>query len=91
MLQRELARNSSHERTLETLPFLVAVVGMVVVLAAVALFGWMHYWGRRAPDLLALLHQQDRRLLDLERATYHQIALEQRRRLPVIDVVEGDR
>jgi hypothetical protein len=39
---------------------------------------------REAPDpiLMFLLQRQDRRLQELERVAYHQIAMEQRRQLP---------
>jgi hypothetical protein len=81
---RQFERGASHERTLETLPFLVAVVGMVVILVAAAVMGWLRYCSRPSMDVLLLLQQQDRRLLDLERATYHIVSRQQRQLRDVV-------
>jgi len=91
---RQFERDAAHERTLELLPFVLLIAGLVAIggLAVVALAN------RRGqavdPGVVFLLQRQDRRLQELERATWHVIAAEQRRQLtagvgPVI-VYDGE-
>jgi len=84
---RQAERNASHERIIETLPFLVLIVGVLIVgaLAVVMLTGRQGQpVDDRDPEQTWLLQQrverQDRLLADLERNVYHAIATEQRRR-----------
>lgn len=94
---RQFERDASHERTLEILPFVLLIAGLVTIgaLAVVALGGGVQ---RRQvdPGVVFLLKQQDQRLQELERATWHAIATEQRRQLMagvghqvIVDDVEG--
>jgi len=82
---RQLERDAAHERTLELLPFVLLIVGVVAVgaLAVMALVGKLQRKPEPDPILTFLLQQQNRRLQELERAAYHQIAMEQRRLLGV--------
>ena len=81
---RQAGRDASHERVIETLPFLVLIVG-VVTIGALALIVVAGRQQRpivaRDPELARLLQQQAERLAEIERATYHQIALNQRQQL----------
>jgi len=80
---RQAERDAAHERTLELLPFTLLIVGVVALggLAVVALAGKFRQRPQIDPGVILLLQRQDRRLQELERAAYHQIALEQRRQL----------
>ena len=80
---RQLERDAAHERTLELLPFVLLIVGVVAVgaLAVMALVGKLQRKPEPDPILTFLLQQQNRRLQELERVAYHQIAMEQRRLL----------
>ncbi len=80
---RQVERDATYERTLGLLPFMLLIVGVIAIgaLAVVALAGRLQRPVAVDPGLVFLLRQQDRRLLDLERATYHQIATEQRRQV----------
>jgi len=82
---RQLERDAAHERTLELLPFVLLIVGVVAVgaLAVMALVGKLQRKPEPDPILTFLLQQQNRRLQELERVAYHQIAMEQRRLLGV--------
>lgn len=82
---REAERNASHERSIELLPYAAGIGGGVLVVVLVLFVAWDL---RRQPPrpstdpaLLLLLDAQRRQLADLERATYHAIVAEQRRRL----------
>ena len=80
---RQAERNASHERIIETLPFLALIIG-VVAIGALAVIVMANRWQSapaRDPELTWLLRQQAERLAELERATYHQIAIQQRRQL----------
>jgi pyruvate/2-oxoglutarate dehydrogenase complex dihydrolipoamide acyltransferase (E2) component len=86
---RQTERDAAHERTLELLPFLVIIVGLVLagIMATLALA--RHYQPSTTPRietvdprLVVLLQDQQYRLQQLERATYHLIAAEQRRQIP---------
>jgi hypothetical protein len=81
---RQAERDAAHERTLGLLPFVLLIAGVVVVgsLAVIAVAGGLRR-RQEAPDpvLTFLLQRQERRLAELERAAYHQIALEQRHQL----------
>jgi len=79
---RQSERDAAHERTLELLPFVLLIVGVVAIggLAVVALAGRLQR-PQVDPGVVLLLQRQDRRLQELERAAYHQIAMEQRRLL----------
>lgn len=80
---RQTERDASHERTMETLPFVLLVCGVVAIggLAVVALAGNLRRQPAPDPLLAFLLRRQQRQLDALERAAYHQIAVEQRRQL----------
>ena len=80
---RQLERDAAHERTLELLPFVLLIVGVVAVgaLAVMALVGKLQRKPEPDPILTFLLQQQNRRLSELEQMAYHQIAMEQRRQL----------
>ena len=80
---RQSERDAAHERTLELLPFVLLIVGVVALggLAVVALAGKFRQQPQVDPGVILLLQHQDRRLQELERAAYHQIAMEQRRLL----------
>ena len=82
---RQAERNASHERIIETLPFLVLIVGVVAIgaLAVIVVAGRQRGVPARDPELTWLLQQQAERLAELERATYHQIAMQQRQQLGV--------
>jgi len=78
---RQTERSASHERTLELLPFVLLIVGVMAIggLVVVALAN-----GRGQvvdPCVVFLLRQQDKRLAELERGVYHAIAESQRRQL----------
>lgn len=79
---RQAERGAAHERTLELLPFMLLIVGVVVIggLAVAALAGGLQR--RQAnPDVVLLLQRQDQRLAEIERAMWRGIAAEQRRQL----------
>jgi len=80
---RQAERNASHERIIETLPFLVLIIGVVAIgaLAVVAVANRWQSAPARDPELTWLLQQNAERLAELERATYHQIAIQQRQQL----------
>jgi flagellar biosynthesis GTPase FlhF len=81
---RQAERDASYERTLGLLPFVVLIIGLVIIggLAVLALAGRLQ---RRSvamdPGVVLLLQRQDRRLQELERAAWHVVAAEQRRQL----------
>jgi len=80
---RQAERDAAHERILELLPFTLLIVGVVALggLAVVALAGKFRRQPQLDPGVILLLQRQDRRLQELERATWHTIAAEQRRQL----------
>jgi len=80
---RQAERSAAHERTLELLPFTLLVVGVVALggLAVLALAGRLQRRTEIDPSLVFLLQQQNQRLLEIQRATWHVIAAEQRRQL----------
>ena len=80
---RQAERDASYERTLGLLPFVLLIVGVISVgaLAVVALAGGLRRPVAIDPGVVFLLRRQQDQLDALERAAYHQIALEQRRQL----------
>ena len=80
---RQAERDAAHERILELLPFTLLIVGVVALggLAVVALAGKFRRQPQLDPGVILLLQRQDRRLQEVERATWHAIAAEQRRQL----------
>ena len=81
---RQSERDAAYERTLGLLPFVLLITGLVAIggLAVVVLANRFTQRPPVDPGVVLLLHQQNQRLQELERATYHQIAMEQRRQLP---------
>jgi hypothetical protein len=79
---REASRQAGHERVIELLPFVVAILGAVAV-AGIGLLVWSR--PRQAPavdpGILLLLEQQRRQLAEAERATWRIVAEAQRRQL----------
>jgi len=80
---RQAERDAAHERTLELLPFVLLIVGVVAVGGLAVALVANNLRRHEAPDpiLMFLLQRQDRRLQELERVAYHQIAMEQRKQL----------
>jgi len=89
---RQAERNASHERIIETLPFLILVVGVVAIgaLAVVMVAGRQSRPVARDPELTFLVQRQQQQLDALERAIYAQIARSQRRRLPEVVVCDSE-
>jgi len=80
---RQMERDASHERALETLPFVLAIGGGVLLLVLAGLVAW-DLRSRQAPastvdsGMLFYLERHERRLLELERAAWHAVATAQR-------------
>ena len=80
---RQSERDAAYERTLGLLPFVLLIAGVIAVgaLAVVSLAGRPQRAQQVDPSVVFLLRQQDQRLAELERATYHAIAMTQRQQL----------
>jgi len=80
---RQTERDASHERVMETFPLIIMSLGLLVAGLATLIILWGYLTRPRVPDqaTILLLQQHDHRLAEIERATWHLLAAEQRHQL----------
>jgi len=75
---RQTERDASHERTMESLPYFAMVIGGLIAVLLLVNKRDAPAVGTD-PAVLMLLRQQQRQIEQMERATWHLVAREQRR------------